>query len=166
MKCPYCGHKRDRVVDSRAMAEGSAIRRRRECGHCRKRYTTYERVEDIPIMVIKRDQRRENYDRAKIAGGIRKACQKRPISEDQIERSRVVGGAPRELVKIKGVGRPCPEQQIDVETDHIRRIRTGLHENSGVSSLHVVADLVDGEVEVLRTEAEGSQLRLYFSKTG
>jgi transcriptional repressor NrdR len=86
MKCPFCGENNDRVVDSRAMSEGAAIRRRRECISCQKRFTTYERVEDIPIMVIKRDRRREGYDRAKIAGGIRKACQKRPISEDQIEK--------------------------------------------------------------------------------
>jgi transcriptional repressor NrdR len=85
MKCPFCGENNDRVVDSRAMSEGAAIRRRRECISCQKRFTTYERVEDIPIMVIKRDRRREAYDRNKIAGGIRKACQKRPISEDQIE---------------------------------------------------------------------------------
>jgi transcriptional repressor NrdR len=86
MKCPFCGDSDDRVVDSRAMSGGAAIRRRRECNVCKKRFTTYERVEDMPIMVIKRDQRRENYDRGKIAGGIRKACQKRPISEDQIEK--------------------------------------------------------------------------------
>jgi len=86
MKCPFCGDNNDRVVDSRAMSEGAAIRRRRECLDCGKRFTTYERVEDIPIMVIKRDRRRESYDRSKISGGIRKACQKRPISEDQIEK--------------------------------------------------------------------------------
>jgi transcriptional repressor NrdR len=86
MKCPFCGDNNDRVVDSRAMSEGAAIRRRRECLDCGKRFTTYERVEDIPIMIIKRDRRREGYDRGKIAGGIRKACQKRPISEDQIEK--------------------------------------------------------------------------------
>lgn len=88
------------------------------------------------------------------------------FTDAQVERIRVVGGAPRELVKIKGIGRPCPRQQIDVGTDHVRRIRTGLHESSGIPSLHVVADLADGEVEVQRTETEGSQLRLYFSKTG
>jgi len=86
MKCPFCGENNDRVVDSRAMSEGAAIRRRRECINCHKRFTTYERVEDIPIMVIKRDRRREAYDRNKIAAGIRKACQKRPISENQIEK--------------------------------------------------------------------------------
>lgn len=86
MRCPFCGKNNDRVVDSRAMSEGGAIRRRRECIACHKRFTTYERVEDIPIVVIKRDQRREDYDRNKIAGGIRKACQKRPVSEIQIEK--------------------------------------------------------------------------------
>lgn len=88
------------------------------------------------------------------------------FTDAQIERVRVVGGAPRELVKIRGIRRPCPEQRVELQTDHVRRIRTGLHDSSGGPSLHVVADLADGAVEVRRTEAEGSQLRLYFSKTG
>lgn len=86
MKCPFCGENNDRVVDSRAISEGAPIRRRRECLSCHKRFTTYERVEDIPIMVIKRDRRREAYDRNKIAGGIRKACQKCNVSENQIDK--------------------------------------------------------------------------------
>ena len=85
MKCPYCGVNNDQVVDSRSMNEGEMIRRRRKCLSCQKRFTTYERVEDIRLMVIKRDERRELYDREKIIKGIRIACQKRPISEKQIE---------------------------------------------------------------------------------
>ncbi|HOE12539.1 MAG TPA: transcriptional regulator NrdR [bacterium] len=85
MKCPYCGSNDDQVVDSRNMNEGEIIRRRRKCLSCQKRFTTYERIEEIRLMVIKRDERRELYSRDKIIKGIRTACQKRPISEQQIE---------------------------------------------------------------------------------
>ena len=85
MICPYCGFKEDKVVDSRATAENSAIRRRRECLKCGQRFTTYEYIEDVSLMVIKRDGRRQAFDRKKILAGIMKACQKRPISLDKME---------------------------------------------------------------------------------
>lgn len=85
MKCPYCGTDNDRVVDSRSMADGDCIRRRRECLECKKRFTTYERVEELPMMIIKKDERREAFERSKIANSIRIACRKRPVSEAQIE---------------------------------------------------------------------------------
>lgn len=85
MKCPYCGVNDDKVVDSRSMSEGVSIRRRRECLACSKRFTTYEHVDNIPVMVIKRDKRREPYHREKLVEGIRIACRTRPVSEDQIE---------------------------------------------------------------------------------
>jgi transcriptional repressor NrdR len=85
MRCPYCGYKEDKVVDSRATQEESAIRRRRECLQCGKRFTTYEYVEDVSLMVIKKDGRREPFDRKKILSGVMKACEKRPISIEQME---------------------------------------------------------------------------------
>ena len=85
MKCPYCGVDDDKVVDSRSMNEGRFIRRRRECLGCEKRFTTYEHVDNITVMVIKRDKRREPFQREKLVNGIRVACRKRPVSEDQIE---------------------------------------------------------------------------------
>lgn len=85
MNCPYCGFKEDKVVDSRATAENSAIRRRRECLKCGQRFTTYEYIEDVSLMVIKRDGRRQGFDRKKILSGIMKACEKRPISVDRME---------------------------------------------------------------------------------
>ncbi len=85
MKCPYCGEDNDKVVDSRSMSEGAIVRRRRECIHCEKRFTTYERIEDLPLMVVKRDLTREPFDRAKVAKSIRIACRKRPVSEEQVE---------------------------------------------------------------------------------
>lgn len=79
MKCPYCKAEDDKVVDSRASNDGSVIRRRRECTKCERRYTTYERVEEVPLFVIKKDQRREIYDRKKVLAGIHRACEKRPV---------------------------------------------------------------------------------------
>ncbi len=85
MKCPFCDELEDKVVDSRMAKEGEVIRRRRECIGCRRRYTTYERVEEILPVVVKKDGRRESFDRAKIISGIKKACEKRPVSTAMIE---------------------------------------------------------------------------------
>jgi len=85
MKCPYCSSFNNKVVDSRLSKEGLLIRRRRECGDCQKRFTTYEKVEEINPVVIKKDGRREPYDRDKVAEGIHRACRKRPISMEDIE---------------------------------------------------------------------------------
>ena len=79
MRCPYCKEENDKVVDSRSANDGVVVRRRRECEACGKRYTTYERVEEIPLHIIKKDRRRELYDRAKALAGIHKACEKRPV---------------------------------------------------------------------------------------
>src|SRR5450432_3772669 len=86
MKCPFCSHLHDKVVDSRESKEGDAIRRRRECLECEKRFTTYERIDEIPYMVVKKDGRRQKFDRQKILGGLLHACQKRPVSGAALER--------------------------------------------------------------------------------
>src|SRR6202165_299094 len=85
MKCPYCGFAQDRVVDSRESKEADSIRRRRECEGCNKRFTTYERIDEIPYMVVKKDGRREKFERKKVLDGLIRACQKRPISIGQME---------------------------------------------------------------------------------
>lgn len=85
MKCPFCDELEDKVVDSRMAKEGEVIRRRRECLGCKRRYTTYERVDEILPMVVKKDGRRESFDRSKILAGLKKACEKRPISTATIE---------------------------------------------------------------------------------
>ncbi|MFT8347824.1 transcriptional regulator NrdR [Clostridium saccharoperbutylacetonicum] len=85
MKCPYCGFEESKVVDSRAAEDNTSIRRRRECLQCTKRYTTYEKIEDLPILVIKKDFTRENFNKEKIINGLIIACQKRPVSRKQIE---------------------------------------------------------------------------------
>lgn len=85
MKCPFCNHQEGKVVDSRSSKEGDAIRRRRECLKCGRRFTTYERIEEVAQMVIKKDGRREPFDRWKIKSGILKACEKRPVSLEQVD---------------------------------------------------------------------------------
>ena len=85
MKCPYCGVENTRVIDSRPADDGAAIRRRRQCDACNKRFTTYEKVDAIPLVVVKKDMNREPYDRAKIEAGVFRSCHKRPISVEQIE---------------------------------------------------------------------------------
>jgi transcriptional repressor NrdR len=85
MRCPFCGFTEAKVVDSRASKEGDSIRRRRECLKCGRRYTTYERIEEVAQMVIKKDGRREPFDRWKIKSGILKACEKRPVSLEQVD---------------------------------------------------------------------------------
>ncbi|HUA85167.1 MAG TPA: transcriptional regulator NrdR [Bryobacteraceae bacterium] len=103
MTCPFCGHREDRVIDSRESKEGDVIRRRRECLKCERRFTTYERSDEIPYMVVKRDGRREKFDRQKILEGLLRACQKRPVAMaklaelvDEVE-SRVGDSAEREI---------------------------------------------------------------------
>jgi transcriptional repressor NrdR len=86
MKCPYCGHTEDKVVDSRSCEENNSIRRRRECLKCQKRFTTYERIENMSLMVVKKDGRRESFDRQKLLNGIMKSCEKRKISVDEVEK--------------------------------------------------------------------------------
>ena len=86
MKCPFCGSDNTRVIDSRPADDNNSIRRRRLCDECNKRFTTYEKVETIPLIIIKKDNNREQYDRTKIEGGILRSCHKRPVSVDQITR--------------------------------------------------------------------------------
>ena len=87
MKCPYCSHPDTRVIDSRPADDGNSIRRRRSCDVCGKRFTTYEKVETIPLIIIKKDNSREQYDRAKIEAGVLRACYKRPVSADEIQKT-------------------------------------------------------------------------------
>lgn len=86
MKCPYCGFIEDKVIDSRPTEENAAIRRRRECSKCLKRFTTYEKVESVPLMVVKKDKTRQIFDRQKLLNGLLRACEKRPVSIDELER--------------------------------------------------------------------------------
>jgi transcriptional repressor NrdR len=106
VNCPFCGHLNDKVIDSRESREGDAIRRRRQCLACERRFTTYERIDEVPYMVIKKDGRREKFDRQKVLAGLLKACEKRPVSMgklselvDRVE-AKVTDSADREISTI------------------------------------------------------------------
>ena len=120
MKCPYCGHDHDKVVDSRPYDDGTAIRRRRECISCGSRFTTYEKVDTIPLMVIKRGGERELFDRDKIVNGMLRACEKRPISVDVINNvareieNHLSSGLKRE-VSTKEIGELVMEHLKDID---------------------------------------------------
>ena len=101
MKCPFCGHTENKVIDSRISKDGKAVRRRRECLGCAKRFTTYEYVEEVLPMVVKKDGRREQFDRQKILNGIKKACEKRPISMESIDKM------------VENVEQACQELQLE-----------------------------------------------------
>ncbi len=105
MKCPFCGHLDNKVIDSRLSQGGEVTRRRRECDTCTRRYTTYERVEEVLPLVVKKDGRREPFDRMKVIGGLRRACEKRPVSSEALE--RIVDSIERQLVD-------SGEKEIDV----------------------------------------------------
>ncbi|MGH2637448.1 MAG: transcriptional regulator NrdR, partial [Actinomycetota bacterium] len=110
MRCPWCGHTEDRVVDSRPADRDEAIRRRRECRSCGRRYTTYERVEELGLMVVKRDGTREPWDRGKMVAGIEKALTNRPVSEEQVD--AMVG---RIEARLRRKGPEVSSQQVGVE---------------------------------------------------
>lgn len=103
MTCPFCGHREDKVIDSRESKEGDVIRRRRQCLSCERRFTTYERSDEIPFMVVKKDGRREKFDRQKILNGLLRACEKRPVSMGKLAEivdlveTKVVESADREM---------------------------------------------------------------------
>jgi transcriptional repressor NrdR len=96
MKCPFCDHPEDKVIDSRESKEGNAVRRRRQCLACEKRFTTYERIDEVPYMVIKKDGRREKFDRQKVLTGLLKACEKRPVSATKL--SQIVNDVEMKMI--------------------------------------------------------------------
>ena len=144
MKCPFCDETQDRVVDSRDARGGSAIRRRRECLSCLKRYTTYEAIDDVPQLVIKRDETREPYDRRKLLAGLRTACQKRPISADQLE--AIVDQVENEF----GVGAETPTTEIGT---HVMRLLKQLDQVAYVRFASVYRRFED--IDEFRSELEG-----------
>lgn len=109
MKCPYCQHAEDRVVDSRETRDGTVIRRRRECQECSRRFTSYERIDEIPYMVVKKDGKREIFDRTKVLNGLLKACEKRPVPIRRLEEivdeaETLVQEAPDREISVKQLG--------------------------------------------------------------
>ncbi len=118
MKCPFCTHQEDKVIDSRSSTDGTSIRRRRECLKCGKRFTTYEQIEGQTLMVIKKDGRREPFDRSKLLAGLVKACEKRPVGMDRLE--NLVDALEREL--LRQFEREVPSKEVG------ERVMRQLHE--------------------------------------
>jgi transcriptional repressor NrdR len=119
MKCPFCGHTEDKVVDSRAGKVGDTIRRRRECIKCGRRFTTYERMDEIPYMVVKKDGNREKFDRQKVLAGLLKACEKRPVSMSTLE--QIVDEA--EAYVAESVDRERPSSELgELVMDRLRKL--------------------------------------------
>jgi transcriptional repressor NrdR len=120
MRCPYCGEGDDRVVDSRESREGAVIRRRRECNACQRRFTSYETVEEIPLLVVKKDGRREPFDRNKLLRGLMKACEKRPVETKTLEEicdaveSELSAREPREMTTLE-LGASIMEKLKDLD---------------------------------------------------
>lgn len=120
MKCPFCNHLQDKVVDSRESKEGDAIRRRRECLACERRYTTYERIDEVPYMVVKKDGRREKFDRQKVLAGLLKACEKRPVSMGKLSEmvnqvESKVSDSPDREISTTGIGEFLMENLRDLD---------------------------------------------------
>jgi len=120
MKCPFCGYTDSRVIDSRPTDEDSRIRRRRECIQCNKRFTTYEIVESLPIVVVKKDKSREPFDRNKVLGGLLRACEKRPVSIERLDKAvddieaQIQNSLEREVSTTK-IGEYVMEQLMDID---------------------------------------------------
>jgi transcriptional repressor NrdR len=121
MKCPFCGFGQDRVVDSRESKEADCIRRRRECERCNRRFTTYERIDEIPYMVVKKDGRRERFERQKVLSGLLRACEKRPVPSAQLE--KIVDAAEAFLVDAPERERSTREIG-ELIMEHLKRLDT------------------------------------------
>lgn len=119
MKCPFCGHPHDKVVDSREAREGDTVRRRRQCLRCRRRFTTYERLDEIPYMVVKKDGRRERFERQKVLAGLLKACEKRPVAMAKLE--EIVNAAEQFVVDAPNRERRTSEIG-DLIINHLRQL--------------------------------------------
>jgi transcriptional repressor NrdR len=148
MRCPFCNHREDKVIDSRESKEGDSIRRRRECIKCERRFTTYERTDEIPFMVVKRDGRREKFDRQKVLDGLLKACEKRPVPMaklaalvDDIE-SRVIESQDREVTTSE-VGEMLMERLKSVDKIAYVRFASVYRDFQDVEAfLHELKDLL------------------------
>lgn len=156
MKCPFCGHLENKVVDSRLRREGDVIRRRRECLSCERRFTTHERVEDILPMVIKKDNRREPFDRKKITDGIVKACEKRSVSMDDIEAmvdriERKFQDRMEKEIQSEEIGEAV--MQVLHETDDVAYVRFA----SVYRSFKDLKDFMNELEEILKLREEGKK---------
>ena len=157
MRCPYCGQGDDRVVDSRESREGAVIRRRRECNACGRRFTSYETVEEIPLLVVKKDGRREPFDRQKLLRGLMKACEKRPVETKTLEgicdalEAEISAREPREMTTVE-LGARIMEKLKDL--DQVAYVRFA----SVYRRFEDLGDFVD-ELKALLGRAPGGKAR-------
>ena len=141
MKCPYCGYIESRVIDSRPADEGSRIRRRRECLQCGKRFTTYEIIESLPIVVVKKDRSREPFDRQKLLNGLLRACEKRPVPLERLERAvddietQIQNSLEREVPTTK-IGEYVMEQLIHIDDVAYIRFASVYRQFKDIESFH------------------------------
>jgi transcriptional repressor NrdR len=148
MKCPFCGFQEDRVLDSRSVRDGEAIKRRRECLNCGRRFTTYEEIEEMRILVVKKDLRREPFERSKVLHGMLTACEKRPISAeklesvvDEIERS-IYNGGEREISS-SDIGEMVMEQLSRLDRVAFVRFASVYREFKDVTQFKEIIDVLD-----------------------
>ena len=151
MKCPYCGYEESRVIDSRPADEGSRIRRRRECLQCGKRFTTYEIIESLPIVVVKKDRSREPFDRQKLLNGLLRACEKRPVPLERLERAvddieaQIQNSLEREVPTTK-IGEYVMEQLIRIDDVAYIRFASVYRQFKDIESFHeAIRKLMDEE---------------------
>ena len=151
MKCPFCGYAESKVMDSRPTDEGSRIRRRRECLQCGKRFTTYEIIESLPIIVVKRDKSREAFDRDKLLTGMLRACQKRPVSIETLEKviddieAQIQNSLEREVTS-RRIGEYAMEKLKDIDEVAYVRFATVYREFKDINSFHEeISRLMSGE---------------------
>ena len=151
MKCPYCGYVESRVIDSRPTDESSRIRRRRECLQCGKRFTTYEIIESLPIVVVKKDKSREPFDRQKLLNGLLRACEKRPVPLERLERAvddieaQIQNSLEREVPTTK-IGEYVMEQLIHIDDVAYIRFASVYRQFKDIESFHeAIRKLMDEE---------------------
>ena len=151
MKCPFCGYAESKVMDSRPTDEGSRIRRRRECLQCGKRFTTYEIIESLPIIVVKRDKSREAFDREKLLNGMLRACQKRPVSIETLEKviddieAQIQNSLEREVTS-RRIGEYAMEKLKDIDEVAYVRFASVYREFKDINSFHEeISRLMSGE---------------------
>ncbi len=151
MKCPFCGHIESKVIDSRPAEEGSRIRRRRECLECQKRFTTYEIIESLPIVVVKKDKSREPFDRQKLLNGLLRACEKRPVSLERLERAvdeieiQIQNSLEREVPTTK-IGEYVMDQLMRIDDVAYIRFASVYRQFKDIESFHeAIRKLMDEE---------------------
>ena len=140
MKCPFCGYTESKVIDSRPAEEGATIRRRRECLACQKRFTTYEIIERLPLVVVKRDGSRQSFDKVKLINGMVRACEKRPVTLSQLES---IADDMKKFDKVKLIIESQTNQRVKRVKDLRDKIKSRVDENSKVSRLDYVKSLTN-----------------------